>query len=417
VRGLQTHKKKEEFAVPGSRTAINISGVPVDQVQRGEVVAHPGDYRPDRRLDVHFRLLPDVSQPLRHNTEVKLFIGAAEEVARVRLLGSEELLPGKEGWLQLELAGPVVAIRGDRYILRRPSPGETLGGGVVVDPHPKGRHKRFSSETLAALELLAQGTPSDVLLQALLALGAAPLREVVARSNLDASASSQAVAELLASGQMLNLEFRGAEAEPAVQPNDLVTSSGLWSQLARRAIQEVQSYHEAFPLRSGMPREELKSRLKIKASPRLFNAAIARMVASGELAEAGPLVMIPGHSIRFTSQQQQKVDRLLARFAAAPYAPPSVKECQAEAGEDVTAALLELGQLILVAPDVVFRREDYDQMAAQVRQQLEKNGTLTAAQVRDYFNTSRKYVLALLEHLDATGVTLREGDVRRLRRS
>ncbi len=90
-----------------------------------------------------------LSHPLKHNTLVKFFLGAAEILARVRLLGSEELLPGEEGWLQLELDEPVVAIRGDRYILRRPSPGETLGGGIVVDPHPKGRHKRFSAEELA----------------------------------------------------------------------------------------------------------------------------------------------------------------------------------------------------------------------------------------------------------------------------
>ena len=159
VRGLQTHKHKEEMAVPGSRTAVNISGVNLEQVLRGDVIAHPGDYQPTRRMDVHFRLLPDVSQALEHNTQVKLFLGAAEVQARLRLLGSELLNPGEEGWLQLELEQPLVAVRGDRYILRRPSPGETLGGGMVVDPHPKGRHKRFASEVIARLEALGAGRP------------------------------------------------------------------------------------------------------------------------------------------------------------------------------------------------------------------------------------------------------------------
>ena len=115
-----------------------------------------------------FRLLPDVSLSLKHNSEVKFYIGSAEVLARVRLLGVEELAPGEAGWLQLELVEPVVAARGDHYILRRPSPGETLGGGVVVEPHPKGRHKRFAAETLARLEALAQGTPAEVLLQSLI---------------------------------------------------------------------------------------------------------------------------------------------------------------------------------------------------------------------------------------------------------
>jgi selenocysteine-specific elongation factor len=129
IRGLQTHQRKEEIAVPGGRTAVNISGLDLEDVQRGDVVTHPGDYSPTRRIDVRFRLLPDVNHPLEHNTQVKFFIGAAEVLARVRLLGSEYLLPGEEGWLQLELREAVTAMRGDRYILRRPSPGETLGGG------------------------------------------------------------------------------------------------------------------------------------------------------------------------------------------------------------------------------------------------------------------------------------------------
>jgi selenocysteine-specific elongation factor len=208
VRGLQTHKRKEEFAVPGSRTAVNLSGVNVDQIQRGDVLTHPNDYRATRRLDVRFKLLSDVKAPLLHNTETKMFIGSAEVVARVRLLGTEALLPGEEGWLQLELARPVVSVRGDRYILRRPSPGETLGGGFVVDPHPKRRHKRFAEETLSRLESLAKGTPEDVLLQTLLSMGAAPLQEVIAQSNLDETVARNAAQELHRSGLLVSLEDR-----------------------------------------------------------------------------------------------------------------------------------------------------------------------------------------------------------------
>jgi selenocysteine-specific elongation factor len=415
VRGLQTHKQKEQVAVPGSRTAVNISGVAIDELQRGQVVAHPGNYRSSQRLDVHFRLLPDVSLPLKHNTDVKLFIGAAEVVARLRLLGVEELAPGKEGWLQLELAEPVVAMRGDRYILRRPSPGETLGGGAVVEPHPKGRHKRFAAETLDRLEALAQGTPTDILLQSLFASGAATFKDLAARSNLDASQARQATQELLAAGQMLVLE--GEPAAP--RPDDLVVSLNLWEQIAARVAQEIDAYHKTYPLRRGMPREELKSRLKdlFRPSPRLFNAALRRLVSEAKLQEAGPLVHRPGHAIRFNPQQEQNIQRLMARFAASPYAPPTVKECQSEVGEDVLAALIDLERLVAVAPDVLFRQEDYARMVADVRRMIQQNGSLTVAQARDHFNTSRRYVLAFLEYLDAVGITTRQGDERRLKSS
>jgi selenocysteine-specific elongation factor len=417
VRGLQTHKRKEEAAVPGGRTAVNIGGVAVEQIRRGDVLARPGSYRPSRRLDVRFRLLPDVSQSVKHNIEVKLFVGAAEVLARLRLIGAEELRPGDEGWLQLELAQEVVVVRGDRYILRRPSPGETLGGGVVLDAQPKGRHKRFSAEVLARLEALAQGTPAEVLFQALLALGAAQWKDVAARSSLDQETAVQAGEELLESGQMLFLEEGPASvgAQPSLATDLLVTSKGYWELLSAKVQAELENYHRAYPLKRGMPKEELKSRLKIP--PRLFNAVLRKLVADeGIIKDAGPLLLRPGHEIRFSAPQQRRVDGLLARFAASPYTPPSVKEAQAEAGEEVYNALLELGALVQVAPEVVFRREDYERMVGEVRRLLQERGTLTAAGVRDHFNTSRKYALALLEHLDSIGVTVRDGDARRLKK-
>lgn len=420
VRGLQTHKRKEEIAWPGSRTAVNISGVDVSQVKRGEVVVHAGDYQSTRRLDVRFRLLKDTSGPVEHNAQVKFYTGTSEVIARLRLLGSEILRPGEEGWLQLELSEPVVVMRGDHYILRRPSPGETLGGGVVVDPNPKGRHKRFSSDILTRLEVLSQGTPEEILFQTLTALGTASLQEVITRSNLSETTAGEALTDLFSTGRLLTLEPKENHVRNSVTPtpnpipSELVTSKSFWQQLADRAIQEVESYHRIAPLRRGMPREELKSRLKI--TPRLFNAALRKLVSEGLLEEIGVWVFVPGYKIQFDQQQQQKAEMLLAKFAASPYAPPTVKDCTAEVGEDVYNAMVDLGILVPVPPDVVFRREDYEKMVADVRSLIERHGSVSAALVRDHFNTSRRYVLALLEYLDASGVTVREGDTRHLKR-
>jgi selenocysteine-specific elongation factor len=162
-----------------------------------------------------------------------------------------------------------------------------------------------------------------------------------------------------------------------------------------------------------MVREELKSRLNLPV--RVFNISIRRLASSGGLVENGPLVVLPGHEIRFNPQQQRAVNELTRRFAEAPFAPPSVKEAQAIAGEDVYGALLDLGQMVQVSSDVVFSRVGYDRLVDGLRELLAREGKVTAGQVRDHFNTSRKYVLAFLEHLDSTGVTLREGDTRRLK--
>ena len=237
---------------------------------------------------------------------------------------------------------------------------------------------------------------------------------MLARSNLDPAAIQNGLDELLDSGQLIKLERAQTNLE---QAEDLVISEQLWSQIQERAIQVTEKYHRMYPLRAGLPKEELKSRLKdlTQNSARLFNAILRKLVAGQELMENGPLAQRPGHTIQFTPQQQSRIQALFKRIEAAPYAPPSLKECQAEVGEDVLAALIDLGRLVMVAPEVVFRREDYQSMVEATRRLLRQNGTITVAQARDHFNTSRKYILAFLEHLDAIGVTLRDGDVRRLK--
>ncbi len=413
VRGLQTHKKKESAAVPGSRTAANVTGLEVSDIQRGCVIAHPGDYQASRRLDVHFRLLADASLPLEHSAEVKLFIGAAEKIARVRLLGVERLNPGDSGFLQLELEAPVVTVRGDHYILRRPSPGETLGGGIILDAHPRQRYKRFAVDTLQYLQALTVGSPVEVFYQALARSGAVTIQECSDRSGLSNDAARQALEELRASHQVHVVDSDSGVA--ALPFSALICTQAYWDSLRLRALQEVKAFHQAYPLRRGLPREELKSRLRL--APRIFSPLVRSLLNDERLVEAGSLIWDADHTIRLDLQQQKQVDRLMARFISSPYAPPSVKECLGEIKDDLYTALLELGELIQLSPEVVFRRKDYNQMVAGVCMLIQQHGPITAAQVRDHFNTSRRYALALLEHLDATGITVREGDFRRLKTS
>jgi selenocysteine-specific elongation factor len=409
VRGLQTHKQKEETARPGARTAMNISGVDVGEIRRGQVVVLPGTLKANRRLDVHFKLLGNASQPLKHDDEVKLFIGAAETIARVRLIGADEIKPGEEGWLQLELEEPIVSVRGDRYILRRPSPGETLGGGAVLDPHPKRRYKRFAADVVERLKALAEGTPTEVFMQAVLGIGVGEYREVVKASHLEKETAGKTTAELIAEGQLVVLK-----GDPGkITDTSLVTSRSFWEGVKTRGLDAVGKYHEIHPLRLGMPREELKSRLGLEAP--VFNAVMTRLVEQGVLEERGALIRLPGHAIHFSSPQQKQVDALLERFAQSPFSPPTIKECIEAVGEDVYQALVDLEMLLPVSVEVVFRREDFETAVKKIRVFISKNGTITLAQARDHLDTSRRYVQDLLEFLDSQGITIREGDARKLK--
>ncbi|HVN14598.1 MAG TPA: selenocysteine-specific translation elongation factor [Anaerolineales bacterium] len=410
VRGLQTHKKKEERALPGSRTAVNISGINVEQIQRGDVLAHPEQYQATRRLDARFRLLKDLSSSIKHNSEVKFFIGASETIATLRLLDAEELAPGQEAWIQLELREPVVAVRGDRYILRRPSPGETIGGGAVVEPHPKERHKRFDEYVLNSLESLSQGSPADILFEAALTVRAASIKEITTRSRLESEKATTALKELLKNGKLILLE----EGQPTIASDLLIMASLHFDSMRDETLKIIEAYHQNFPLRRGIPREELKSRLNLPT--REFNVFTTKLINQGSIMVSGTKSLArPGHRTEFNHGQQLKVDELMRKFERSPFAPPSVKECQAEVGEEIFNALLELEKLIEVSAEVVFRKQDYDSIVMKIKQTIQKNGQITLAEVRDLFKTSRKYAQALLEHLDSINVTVRSGDFRKLK--
>jgi len=403
VRGLQTHKQAEEKALPGGRTAINITGVSVDEIERGNVLVHPGTYQPSKMIDVWCQLLPDADAPLQHNTEVKFFLGAAEVMARVRLLGVQELEPGRDTFLQLMLQEPVVALRQDRFIIRRPSPPATIGGGQVVDPHPKRRHKRFNAERLQELERLLIGTPEEILLQTAQKIGPASLDKIIETSGLEPEPAKTAGDQLIERGALVPLNGKR-----------LILTEDTLSRFRSRIRETLSAFHDKNPLRPGMPREQLKSQAGLAAN--VFDAIISRMAADTILKETGAKVRMSDHEVVFSHQQQVQINNLMGQFEADPYAPPTSKQSIEAIGEVLVTALVETGQLIQVSEDVLLKPEHFQDMRDAVVEHIEKQGSITLAELRDKFDTSRKYAVAVLEYLDQTGITIRRGDSRQLRR-
>jgi selenocysteine-specific elongation factor len=403
IRGLQTHKQAEEMAQPGSRTAVNISGVSVDQIRRGDMVVSPGSYQPTRMLDVWVRLIKDSATPLKHNTEVKLFLGAAEVIARVRLLGVQELLPGEEGFLQLMLKEPVVALRQDRFILRRPSPAETIGGGQVVDPHPKRRYKRFNEAKLEELAQLMVGTPAEILLQSAQKSGFIQRKHLIEIAGLEADQAQKAIDALIASGDLTLID-----GKQGLLPTDQ------FERLQNALLQSLTDYHQQNPLQLGMPRERLRTENNLSAD--LFDPLMDTLVAAGKLTAENASVRLAGHSIQLTPAQEQKIKALLADFSTQPYTPPSVKESQDLVGEDLLKVLVQTGQLIQLGEDVLLQPNILTEMQNAVVEIIQQNGSIKLAELRDRFSTSRKYAVAVLEDLDARGITIRKDDGRVLRK-
>jgi selenocysteine-specific elongation factor len=379
--------------------AVNLTGIGKEDINRGDVLTLPDRVGSTILFDAAYRHLADADAPLKHNMEVKLFVGAAEVVARTRVLGSQQIEPGEEGWLQLATRDPVAVVRGDRFILRRPSPGATLGGGRVLAPFPGRRHRRFRPEVVTRLQTLAQGTPGELLLQTLARLEPEKPATLIKQSGLDEATAQEALAELQAQQQVISL---GAQ---------LMSRSG-WQRTLDKLVEILTAFHQERPLRLGMSREEIRSRLRLPAA--VFNPLISQAVAENVVADDGALLRLPTHQVEFTAQQQTAVEQLLRQMNSAGINSPSVKEGKTAVGEEVYYALVDLGQLRQLNNEVVYTPDTYAQIIQQITDYLRQHGTINAAQTRDLFNTSRKYAIGLLEHLDDIKVTRRVGDEREL---
>jgi selenocysteine-specific elongation factor len=407
IRGLQAHHAKIEHAEPGGRVAVNLSGVDAGEILRGQTVVLPGSYVPSRRMDLRVRLVGDAEAALAHNSEVKLYLGAAETIARARILGAEAIAPGSSGWAQFVLAEAIVSAHGDRAILRRPSPGETIGGGTVIEPHPEKLHRRFDPDVVARLEAIENGGAAERILHTLAGAEPALLEDGLQSAGLGPEAQP-IVAQLVERGELIVLS-----GDPS-QPRDaLVCSRAFWDRLTQKITALLDQYHRDHPLRTGMPRDALRARAGIPA--KAFGPVLARAAAEKILVETAHGVRRPGFEKVFTPAQRQIADGLLARFAQNPFQPPSVKDSLAEAGEEIYTALVESAKLKPVSDEVVFLQSTYEEMIARLREALRAREKMTAAEVRDLFGSSRKYILAFLEYLDAQGVTRRDGDYRRLK--
>ena len=411
VRALQSHKQSIGRAFPGSRVAMNVSGVATDEIRRGQVVVAPGSLRATRLLDVSFRLLADAPKPLRHNLAVDFFSGAAESGAHARLLATDELLPSEEGWLQLRLDRPVLVAAGDRFILRQPSPSVTLGGGEVLDPYPRRRYRRFDPAVAAKLETLALGRPDEIVLQSLEREPLLSEQELVAASGLDKEIAGEAIGQLLDGGLAQGLDG-----------GRMLISGSAYQQIVAEMQQLLEAFHRQSPLRQGMSRSEIRGRLQVvgaagvrKEMPqRVLNDLVAQAQTDGVVVGEESTVRLASHTVEYSPEQQGAVDRALEAYAAAPFSPPNALDTLKLLNGDgeLLESLVERSVLARLPGSVYFRDEDFAAAAEKIIAQTRAEGKITLADVRDLLSTSRKYAQALLEELDSRRVTRRVGDQR-----
>ncbi len=406
IRGLQTHKQKVDLAYPGSRVAVNLSNLNTQQLKRGDILAVPGVYKTTKRFNAHVRLLKDISQPIKHNDTVKLFISTQEVVSRVRLLGSEEINPGESGWLQLELKQPIVAYTGDRFIMRRPSPGETLGGGAILESELRFRQKRFDAKVIQQLEALWVGDPKDIVYQKCLREKITTKTDLQQKSALAAEVFESALNQLLDEKSVMDLSIdeggRNHYLIPFVE----------FSNIKQMILSHLKGYHEENPERKGAAVSDLMKSLK--AHRNLISAAVEKMREEGDVMGDGMLIWLPSHRVTIDEKMARQIEQLKKIMDRAPFSPPSRLELEKELGKRAVDAFIDLEYLIPLTSDIVLSSTTYSKVLERTKQFIHENGNISVAQLRDLIGTSRKYAVAFLEFLDNEKITIRQGDFRKL---
>jgi len=412
VRGLQVHNEKADQAVAGQRTAVNLQGVEKAAVERGTVILHPNTVEPTHLLDVEIIHLAHSPRPLHNGVMLRFHTGTSLHMAKVLLLGGDELKPGERGYAQIRLKDRVVALPHDRFVLRGSSLIQTIGGGIILDAHPQ-RHRRFKGDVITTLEQLKAGNPSFALGFHIREGGVRGLEvhKLAGCANIPPSTLSKALQELLTRKEVIKFD---REAERVID-------GGLYAQLKDEIMKALETYHTANPLKQGMPKEELKSKLPPGVDGKLFNSLVADLMADKAVAQEKDKVRLSGHHIALEGKQQELEEQIVGIMRRSGLSPPSVKELseQLKAGEkeveEILALLANGGSLVKLKGGVHFHQDPLHELREGLVAYLKENGKITTQDFKALTGVSRKYTIPLAEYFDAIKVTVRVGDERILR--
>jgi len=406
VRGLHVHGKSQGEAVAGQRVAVNLSGVDVADITRGETLTSTDAVTVTRHADVLIELLPTARQ-LKHGARVRFHQGTRELVGRIVLPDATHLEPGASACVRIYLDAPAALVRGDRFILRAYSPLATIAGGTILDPLPPRRGVRTAAG-IARLQRLRQ-SEQDAVMAAIEDAGLCglPLPQLSGRMGV-ASTQRRALVERLVHASLAS-DIGGT----------LVAASRL-SAVEEAVVAAVTRYHAGHPLEDGMPREEARERLFARAPLPVFEHVL-RVLTDRKRIIARDRIALAGHNVALTHDEARARDAMVETLRAAKLMPPDPSMLATQIGvplDVVTriATLLVRRSELVRAGDLLFHESAMKQLKSEI-QSLKQSGvtnTIDVASFKDRYNITRKYAIPLLEYLDRERVTKRVGDARKI---
>ncbi|MHB8171391.1 MAG: selenocysteine-specific translation elongation factor [Thermincolia bacterium] len=410
VRTLQVHGEKVDVAEAGQRVAVNLTGLEVQDLNRGSILAVPDTFAPSYRLDVLLQLLPGEEKNLVNRQRVRLHIGTSEVLGRATLLDRDELEPGQETFVQMVMEEPVVAAKGDRFVIRSYSPMHTMGGGMVIDPNP-GKHKRFDQEIMASLATKQQGTADELLLQLLVSEQdrLLTLGEAIALLTMESTEVQEALTILKAPNLLHTLDSEG---------KTYVVATEVYDKWVVMVVGSLREFHQSYPLRFGLAKEELRSK-HFKAIPnKVFNTLLQYWSQQGILDLGEQVVAVKGFEPKVDASVEKMINQAFELYREQSFQPPGWREVveslkiPPQWQEEIIFFLINRGDLVKIADDMYFTRAALDEARNRLVTYLKEHKEMQLGEARDILQSSRKYILPLLEYFDHQRLTRRVGDKR-----
>ncbi len=412
VRGIQTHNESVEEAQAGMRTAINFQGLEKAAIHRGEVLSSPGGLTPSYMADVSLYFLDSNKKPIRHRNRVRFHAGTSEIMGNLILLDREELAPGERIVAQLRLDAPIPLVRDDRFVIRSYSPVRTIGGGFILNPIPR-KHKRFKPDVIESLTRLIDCSPEELISYHINASGYEGLSysDLRIMSNLPDKVLQTGIQSQLSQKKLIQSD----------KENPVYLHQNSFDLLKKEALSYLDAYHKSNPLKSGMPKEELRSRLPESVSSKLFNLLITRMGKEGDTVTEGENIRLSSHSVSLATDQEDIRSKIVDAYHKGGLTPPYFKDiCQSfdlkeSEAKKILMVLVGEGRIVKVKEDLYFDAETIETLKSRLVQFLSENSDISAPQFKDMTGVSRKYLIPLFEYFDSKNITIRVGDVRKLR--
>lgn len=414
VRGIQVHNQSVEIARAGQRTAINFQGLEKASISRGEILAFPGTLQPSYMIDIELDFLASNKKPIKNRTLVRFHTGTSEILGNLILLDREELSPGDKIVGQLHLETPVALVKDDRFVIRSYSPVRTIGGGKVLNPIPV-KYKRFKTEIVKGLQSIAGRSSEDLIEYYVDQSGyqGVSFSDLVIMTNIAEKKLDQMMQGLLSKKIILQVD----------RDNRIFMHANSFQKLRQELLNNLNNYHQANPLKAGMQKEELKTKIPRNLNPKLFSLLMNQMTKDNKIAAEEETVRLASHKIALGADQADIQKKIIRAYRQSGLQPPYFKELNKQLdadrshAKDVLMLLVEKGKLIKVKDDLYFDAGAVNDLQNRLVEFLSAQGEISTPQFKKMTGASRKYVIPLIEYFDARNVTIRIGDIRKLRKS